>query len=86
MSALLPGAGRPGPGQQRRRPGSACVIRNAQRGPGQGALIVRPSGAEVPMGSLLSVIAVTVAANAPAALEGVAVKVRTERPPRSGGG
>jgi hypothetical protein len=38
------------------------------------------------MGSLLSVIAVTVAANAPAALEGVAVKVRTERPPRSGGG
>jgi hypothetical protein len=38
------------------------------------------------MGSLLSVIAVTVAANAPAALEGAAVKVRTERPPRSGGG
>ena len=33
------------------------------------------------MGSLLSVIAVTVAANAPAALEGAAVKVRTERPP-----
>ena len=33
------------------------------------------------MGSLLSVIAVTVAANAPAAVEGVAVKVRTERPP-----
>ena len=33
------------------------------------------------MGSLLSVIAVTVAANAPAALEGVAVKVRIERPP-----
>src|SRR5689334_2264784 len=37
-------------------------------GPGQGALIVRPSGVEVPMGSLLSVIAVTVAANAPAAI------------------
>ena len=33
------------------------------------------------MGSLLSVIAVTVAANAPAALEGAAVKVRTGRPP-----
>jgi hypothetical protein len=33
------------------------------------------------MGSLLSVIAVTVAANAPAALEVAAVKVRTERPP-----
>ena len=33
------------------------------------------------MGSLLSVIAVTVTANAPAALEGAAVKVRTERPP-----
>jgi hypothetical protein len=32
------------------------------------------------MGSLLNVIAVTVASNAPAALE-VAVKVRTERPP-----
>src|SRR6185295_2909492 len=57
-------------------PGRACVIRNAPRGPGQGALIVRPSGAEVPMGSLLSVIAVTVASNAPAA-----VKVRIERPP-----
>ena len=33
---------------------------------------MRPSGVEVPMGSLLSVIAVTVAANAPAALEGAA--------------
>jgi len=33
------------------------------------------------MGSLLSVIAVTVAANAPAALEGAAAKVRTGRPP-----
>jgi hypothetical protein len=33
------------------------------------------------MGSLLTVIAVTVAANAPAAVEGVAVKVRTARPP-----
>jgi hypothetical protein len=42
--------------------------------------MVTPSGAEVPMGSLLSVIAVTVAANAPAALEGAAVKVSTERP------
>ena len=80
-SALLPGAARPGPGQQRRHPGSACVIRNALRGPGQGARIVRLSGAEVPMGSLLSVIAVKVAANAPAAVEGAAGKVRTERPP-----
>jgi hypothetical protein len=35
----------------------------------------------MPMGSLLTVIAVTVTANAPAALEGAAVKVRTERPP-----
>ncbi len=33
------------------------------------------------MGSLLSVIAVTVTANAPVALEGTAVKVRTGRPP-----
>ena len=33
------------------------------------------------MGSLLSVIAVTVAANVPAAVEVAAVKVRTERPP-----
>ena len=33
------------------------------------------------MGSLLSVIAVTVTANAPGALEDAAVKVRTERPP-----
>ena len=33
------------------------------------------------MGSLLSVIATTVAVNAPAALDGAAVKVRTERPP-----
>ena len=62
-------------------PGSACVIRNAPRGPGQDALIVRPSGVEVPMGSLLSVIAVTVTANAPTPLEGAAVKVRTEWPP-----
>jgi hypothetical protein len=37
------------------------------------------------MGSLLSVIAVTVAANAPAALDGAAVKVRTERPPMTAG-
>jgi hypothetical protein len=43
--------------------------------------MVRPSGVEVPMGSLLSVIAVTVASNAPAALEVAAVKVRTGRPP-----
>ena len=35
------------------------------------------------MGSLLSVIAVTVTANAPAAAEGAAVRVRTERPPRT---
>jgi hypothetical protein len=33
------------------------------------------------MGSLLSVIAVTVTANAPTALAGAAVRVRTERPP-----
>jgi hypothetical protein len=33
------------------------------------------------MGSLLSVIAVTVTANAPGALECTAVKVRTEWPP-----
>jgi hypothetical protein len=33
------------------------------------------------MGSLLSDVAVTVTADAPAALEGAAVKVRTERPP-----
>ena len=45
---------------------------------------MRPSGVEVPMGSLLSVIAVTVAANVPAALEDAAVKVRTERPPMVG--
>jgi hypothetical protein len=77
--ALLPEAERLGSGQQRRRPGSACVIRNAPRGPGQGALIVTPSGAEVPMGSLLSVIAVTVAVNAPAMLEGVAGE-RRRRP------
>ena len=57
------------PGQWVRNPG-------APHGPGQGALIVRPSGAEVPMGSLLSVIAVTVAPNAPATAEGAAVKVR----------
>ena len=42
---------------------------------------MRPSGAVVPMGSLLSVIAMTVASNAPAALEFAAVKVRTERSP-----
>jgi hypothetical protein len=36
------------------------------------------------MGSLLSVIAMTVAANVPVALEGAAVKVRTERPPMVG--
>jgi len=35
------------------------------------------------MGSLLSVIAVTVTANAPAAAEDAAVRVRTERPPMS---
>jgi hypothetical protein len=68
-------------GQHDLGPGSAWVIRNAPRGPGQDALIVRPSGVEVPMGSLLSVIAVTVASNAPAVLEVAAVKVRTERPP-----
>ena len=33
------------------------------------------------MGSLLSVIAVTVAANVPATLSEAAVRVRTERPP-----
>ena len=33
------------------------------------------------MGSLLSDIAVTVAADAPAAAEGAAVKVSTEKPP-----
>jgi hypothetical protein len=33
------------------------------------------------MGSLLRLIAVTVTANAPAALDGAAVKVSTERPP-----
>ena len=33
------------------------------------------------MGSLLSVIAVTVTANAPATVEGAAVKVKTARPP-----
>ena len=36
------------------------------------------------MGSLLSVIAVTVASNAPTAIEGAAVKVRIERPPIAG--
>jgi len=35
----------------------------------------------VPIGSLLSVIAVTVTANAPATAEGAAVNVRTARPP-----
>jgi hypothetical protein len=50
-------------GQHDLGPGSACVIRNAPRGPGQDALIARPSGAEVPMGSLLNVIVVTVASN-----------------------
>jgi hypothetical protein len=54
-------------------------IRNAVHGPRQGALIGRPRGVEVPMGSLLTVIAVTVAVNAPAAVEGAAVKVRTSR-------
>ena len=43
--------------------------------------MVRPSGAEVPIGSLLRLIAVTVAVTAPAALEGAAVKVRTVQPP-----
>ena len=43
--------------------------------------MVRPSGAEVPIGSLLRLIAVTVAVKAPAALEGAAVKVRTVQPP-----
>ena len=38
------------------------------------------------MGSLLSVIAVTVAANAPAVLDGAAVKVRTGRPPMTAAG
>ena len=78
--APLPGPPIVGPGQQCRRPGSLCVW-NATHGPGQGALTVRSSGAEVPMGSLLSVIAMTVTVNAPAALEGAAVKVRTVRPP-----
>jgi hypothetical protein len=36
------------------------------------------------MGSLLSVMAMTVAVNAPGALEGAAVKVRTEWPPMVG--
>ena len=43
--------------------------------------MVRPSGALVPMGSLLSDIAVTVTANVPAAREGAAVRVRTAWPP-----
>ena len=43
--------------------------------------MVRPSGVEVPIGSLLRLIAVTVAVKAPAALEGAAVKVRTAKPP-----
>jgi hypothetical protein len=44
--------------------------------------MVRPSGVEVPIGSLLRLIAVTVAVTAPvAALEGAAVKVRTAKPP-----
>jgi len=36
------------------------------------------------MGSLLSVMAMTVAVKAPGALEGAAVKVRTEWPPMVG--
>ena len=47
---------------------------------------MRPSGVEVPMGSLLSVIAVTVASNVPAAAEVAAVKVRTGRPPIAAAG
>jgi hypothetical protein len=43
--------------------------------------MVRPSGVVVPMGSLLSDIAVTVTANVPAAREGAAVRVRTAWPP-----
>jgi len=65
----------------RRRAARLARQRRAAWPISQGALIVRPSGAEVPMGSLLSVIAVTVTANAPTPLEGAAVKVRTERPP-----
>jgi len=38
------------------------------------------------MGSLLSVIAVTVASKAPAVVEGAAVKVRIEWPPMAGAG
>ena len=38
------------------------------------------------MGSLLSVIAVTAASNAPAAVEGAAVKVRIGRPPMAAAG
>ena len=47
---------------------------------------MRPSGVEVPMGSLLSVIAVTVASNVPAAAAVAAVKVRTGRPPIAAAG
>jgi hypothetical protein len=46
----------------------------------QGAPSVRLSGVVVPMGSLLSHIAVTVTANVPDAREGAAVRVRTARP------
>src|SRR5689334_10230614 len=43
--------------------------------------MVRPSGVVVPMGSLLSTIAVTVTANVPAGRERAAVRVRTAWPP-----
>ena|SRR5437762_1270377 len=59
-----------------------ATLRSVNHQPtGQGALILRLSGVDVPIGSLLSVIAVTVTANAPTALAGAAVRVRTERPP-----
>src|SRR5512142_1548952 len=53
----------------------------ADCGLAQGASSVRLSRAVVPMGSLLSDIAVTVAANVPAAREGAAVRVRIAWPP-----
>jgi len=42
--------------------------------------MARARGAVVPMGSLLSVMAMTVAVKVPGVLEGAAVKVKTEWP------
>jgi len=47
-------------------------------------LIVRSKVVEVPMGSLLSVMAVTVTANAPAGLDGAVVSVSVEVPAMRG--